>query len=188
MICSFRKNNGQESMECVFVAEFAFNEDIVMIATDEEYVLSIDDILLMESSIGHYPPVMIRYNGHRYGVQIIPSEDFIGKHPAGRAKFVRKGQDVATRTVFFELPNRGCVSIYSPGGKRYKDSPTFNKECIDICIGFIYFAINDIEAYYNGTIDRAEFEYRVNSGYNELSQSEKEYWAIMASKVGSDKD
>lgn len=193
MIYTIKKNKSNQNMECVFIAEFTFDGENILIAMDEDCRFNISDIATIlesgDSSIGDHPYVNIYYNGNKYGVQVIPEKLFIGKHPAGRVKFANNSKrGVATRTVFFDMPLRGCVTIYRSKTEKYTDSPNYTEECRKACIGFVYYSINDIEDYYLDRITFDEFRYRVECGYNLLRQSEKEKIAKTAFKMGSDKD
>lgn len=185
-----RKPNESFNPNPVFIAEFGFDGENVIIATDDDCIYEASDIttiLEASSSIGGYPYIKIIYNGCKYGVQIIPHNDFIGKHPSGRLKFSNgKNKGVATRMVdISQSITRGCVSIYYDEGDSFTDSKNFTEECKNACIGYVYYQINDIESLLNNVIDYQEMQSRTNAGYNSLTQRDKEAYAKMAFKAGS---
>lgn len=170
------------------VIEFAYNDDDIIIATDKDCCISLEESsVLLESSFRH-PAIPITYNGNNYGVQIIPAKDFIGKHAADRAKFENNGNQVATRRIFFEMPKRGCVSAFKSENKkdRFIDDKNYTKECKYACVGFVYYMIDDIENFYNSIINFDQIKYLTNIKYNSLSQNQKENLAKIALRNGSE--
>lgn len=170
------------------VIEFAYNDNDIIIATDDDCCISLEESAVLLESSFNYPAIPITYNGSNYGVQIIPAKDFIGKHAADRVKFENNGNQVATRRIFFEMPKRGCVSAFKSENKkdRFKDNVNYTKECKYACVGFVYHMIDDIEAFYNSIINFDQIKYLTNIKYNSLPQNQKENLAKIALRNGSE--
>lgn len=177
-------NESKSANNAIFI-EFYYNDNELIILTNDDVDQAITESAIMLEE--GFPGITVKYNSQRFKVQLIPEDQFIGGHSAARVEIQRtdvksktqKGKVVTDRMIYFGKEKngykRGVLRAERPNGKPFEvNKNIFTQDAIDAAIGFVYTAIEDLEKYSKGEINRDEMQLAADNKFNGLSKKDQE--------------